>query len=107
MAASDQCAATNTTRDLSPSNRMKAQSGECWGDSAPPSGKATPQVRVLAERHGGDVSFSFDSNGRSVWVMALFGKSAPPALRTVSDGEMPWTPLDDEQEEGKDEEGEN
>ena len=43
--------------------------------------------------------FSSDSNGRSVWVMALFGKGAPPALRTVSDGEVPWTPLDDEQEE--------
>jgi hypothetical protein len=34
-------------------------------------------------------------------------KGAPPALRTVSDGEVPWTPLDDEEEEGKDEEGEN
>jgi hypothetical protein len=32
--------------------------------------------------------------------VALFGKGAPPALRTVSDGEVPWTPLDDEQEEG-------
>jgi len=39
--------------------------------------------------------------------LALFGKGAPPALRTVSDGEVPWTPLDDEEEEGKDEEGEN
>jgi len=36
--------------------------------------------------------------------MALFGKGAPPALRTVSDGEVPWTPLDDEEEEGSDEE---
>ena len=85
---------------------MKAQSGECWGDSTPPSGKATPQVRAMAERYGGDVSFNFDSNGRSVWVMALFGKGAPPTLRTVSDGEVPWTPLDDEQEErGNEEEG--
>lgn len=40
--------------------------------------------------------------------VALFGKGAPPALRRVSDGEVPWTPLDDEQEEEeKDEEGEN
>jgi hypothetical protein len=70
--------------------------------------KATPQMRVMAERYGRDVSFNFDSNGRSVWVMALFGKGAPPALRTVSDGEVPWTPLNDEQEEEeKDEEGEN
>jgi hypothetical protein len=69
--------------------------------------KATPQMRVMAERCGGDVCFNFDSNGRSVWVMALFGKGAPPALRTVSDGEVPWTPLDDEEEEGKDEEGED
>ena len=69
--------------------------------------KATPQVRALAERYGGDVSFNFDSNGRSVWVMALFGKGAPPTLRTVSDREMPWIPLDDEQEEdGDEEEGE-
>ena len=38
--------------------------------------------------------------------MALFGKGAPPALRTVSDGEVPWIPLDDEQdEEGIEEEG--
>ncbi len=61
--------------------------------------KSTPQVRVLAERYGGDVSFSFDSNGRSVWVMALFGKDAPPTLRTVSDGEVPWIPLDEKQGE--------
>ncbi len=40
--------------------------------------KATPQVRVLAERYGGDVAFSFDSNGRSLWVMAVFGNGAPP-----------------------------
>ena len=65
--------------------------------------KATPQMRVVVERYGGDVSFTFDSNGRSVWVMALFGKGAPPALRTVSDGEVPWTPLDDEEEEDGDE----
>ncbi len=70
--------------------------------------KATPHVRVLAERYGGDVAFSFDSNGRSVWVMALFGKDAPPAVRTVSDREMPWIPLDEEQEEdGNGEESEN
>jgi hypothetical protein len=61
--------------------------------------KSTPQVRVLAERYGGDVSFSFDSNGRSVWVIAVFGKGAPPKLRTVSDGEVPWIPLDDKQQE--------
>ena len=63
--------------------------------------KATPQMRDVVERYGGDVSFNFDSNGRSVWVMALFGKGAPPALRTVSGGEVPWTPLDDEQDEGE------
>jgi len=67
--------------------------------------KATPQMRVMAERYGGDVSFNFDSNGRSVCVMALFGKSAPPALRTVSDGEVPWIPLDEDQEGGNEEEG--
>ncbi len=42
--------------------------------------KATPQLRALAERYGVDVSFSFDSNGRSVWMVAVFGKGAPPAL---------------------------
>jgi len=67
--------------------------------------KATPQMRVMAERYGRDVSFNFDSNGRSVWVMALFGKGAPPALRTVSDGEVPWIPLDEDQEGGNEEEG--
>ena len=66
--------------------------------------KATPQMRVMAERYGRDVSFNFDSNGRSVWMTVLFGKGAPPALRTVSDGEVPWTPLDDQQEEGDNEE---
>ncbi len=40
--------------------------------------KATPQVRTLAERYGGNVSFSFNSNGRSVRVLALFRKGAPP-----------------------------
>jgi hypothetical protein len=50
------------------------------------------------------VSFSFDSNGRSVWVTALFGKGAPPTLRTVSDREVPWIPLDDAQEEDGNEE---
>ena len=70
--------------------------------------KATPQVRALAGRYRGDVSFSFDSNGRSVWVIALFGKGAPPTLRTVSDREVPWIPMDDEQEEdGNEEEGED
>jgi len=52
------------------------------------------------------VAFSFDSNGRSVWVMALFGKGAPPAVRTVSDREVPWIPLDEEQDEGGNEEEE-
>ena len=66
--------------------------------------KATPQVRALAERYDGNVSFSFDSNGRSVWVVALFGKEAPPALRTVSDQEVPWASLDDEQEKEDEEE---
>ena len=62
--------------------------------------KTTPQVRALAERYGGDVAFSFDSNGRSVWVVALFGKSAPPMLRTVSDGDIQWSHLCEDQEEG-------
>ena len=62
------------------------------------------QVRSLLERYGGDVSFSFDSNGRSVWMTALFGKDAPPTLRTVSDREVPGIPLDDEQEGDGDEE---
>ena len=36
--------------------------------------------------------------------VALFGKGAPPALRRVSAGEVPWTAVDDEEEEGSDEE---
>jgi len=68
--------------------------------------RATPQVRALAGRYWKNVAFSFDSNGRSVWVMALFGKDTPPAVRTVSDREVPWIPMDEEQgEEGNDEEG--
>ena len=37
-------------------------------------------------------------------MVALFGKDAPPTLRMVPDSEVPWTPLDDEQEEDGDEE---
>jgi hypothetical protein len=40
--------------------------------------RAAPQVRALAGCYGRNVSFSFDSNGRSVWVMARFGRGAPP-----------------------------
>ena len=64
---------------------------------------ANSQVRSLAERYGGDVSFSFDSNGRSVWVVALFGKGAPPTLRRVSDAEALWLPLVEDEDEGSDE----
>ena len=66
--------------------------------------KATPQVRALLERYGGDVAFNFDSDGRSVWLMALFGKGAPPTLRTVSDQEVPWASLDEQHDEDGDEE---
>ena len=45
--------------------------------------KATPQMRVMAERYSGDVFFNFDSTRRSVWAMALFGKGAPLALSAV------------------------
>ena len=58
----------------------------------------------VIERYRGDVPFSLDSDGRSVWVMALFGKGAPPRLRTVSDTEVSWIPLDDEQEDDRNEE---
>lgn len=65
--------------------------------------KTTPQVRELAERYGGEVSFTFDSNGRSVWVVALFGKDAPPAVRTVPEDEVSWSSGDDDQEDEEDE----
>jgi hypothetical protein len=71
--------------------------------------RATPQVRSFAERYGADVAFSFDSNGRSVWVMALFGKGAPPVTASFlrdgppgllrMSGRGDGIPLDDEQEE--------
>lgn len=50
--------------------------------------EATPQVRVLAERYGGDVAFNFDSNGWLVWVMALFGKDAPPIAPSTRSGQV-------------------
>jgi len=73
-------------------------------------------MRVMAERYGRDVSFNFDSNGRSVWVMALFGKGAPPVALSLlrdgpagllrSSGRGDGIPLDDEQDEaGNEEEG--
>ncbi|MBZ0168882.1 hypothetical protein MELA_02222 [Candidatus Methylomirabilis lanthanidiphila] len=69
--------------------------------------KATPQVRELAERYGGNVSFTFDSNGRSVWVVALFEKSAPPAVRTVPKEKVSWSSGYDDQEDEDDEEGDD
>ena len=65
--------------------------------------KATPQVRELAERYGDGVSFTFDSNGRSVLVVALFEKSAPPAVRMVPEDEVSWPSGNDDQEDGDDE----
>ena len=51
---------------------------------------------------------ALQTSTRSVWVMAVFGKDAPPALRTISASEVPWIPLNDEQEEdGNDEEDQN
>jgi len=38
--------------------------------------KATPQVRSLLERYGGDLSFSFDSNGRAVWWWRSSGRAS-------------------------------
>ena len=98
--------------------------------------RATLQVRSLLERYRGDVAFNFDSNGRSVWVMARFGKGTPPltpstGLRTGFDpsrrpsgflrvngidyadllrssGRGDGIPLDDEQgENGNEEEDQN
>jgi hypothetical protein len=66
--------------------------------------KTNSQIRVLAERYDGDVSFTVDSDGRSVWVVALFGKSAPPALRTVPVEAVSWSSAYEDQEEGSDEE---
>ena len=40
--------------------------------------EAQRRLEFSAERYGCDVSFNFDSNGRSVWVMAMFGRGAPP-----------------------------
>lgn len=37
-------------------------------------------------------------------MMALLGKGAPPTLRRVSEGEVPWMALDEEQEEDEDDE---
>lgn len=35
--------------------------------------------------------------------MAVFGKGAPPALKTLSDSEVPWASLDEEQEDDENE----
>jgi hypothetical protein len=54
--------------------------------------RAAPLVRALAGCDRRNVSFSFDSNGRSVWVMALLGKGAPPLtlLRRAQDRPFDW-----------------
>ncbi|MDE2058261.1 MAG: hypothetical protein KGL31_05480 [candidate division NC10 bacterium] len=66
--------------------------------------RAHPQVRAIAERYDSAVSFIFDSDGRSVWVVALFSKSAPPALRTVPDDAVSWSSEYEDQEESSDDE---
>lgn len=66
--------------------------------------RAHPQVRAIAERYDSTVSFTFDSNGRSVWVVALFSKSAPPALRTVPDDAVSWSSAYEDEEESSDDE---
>lgn len=66
--------------------------------------KVTPRIRELAERYGGSVSFTFDSNRQSVWVVALFGKGAPPAVRMVPEEAVSWSSGDDEGEDEDDEE---
>lgn len=63
-----------------------------------------PQVRAMAERYDSAVSFTFDSDGRSVWVVALFGKSAPPVLRTVPDDAVSWSSTYEDQEDSSDDE---
>lgn len=68
---------------------------------------AHSQVRTLAERYGGDVAFVFDSDGRSVWVMALFEKSAPPSLRMVPVEAVSWPSMDEDQEDSSTEEEED
>ncbi len=62
------------------------------------------QVRSLVERYGGDVSFTFDSDGRSVWVVVLFDKDAPPAVRTVPDDAVSWPSGYEDQEDSSTEE---
>ena len=52
----------------------------------------TPLVRPLLERYRGDVPFSLDSDGRSLWVMALFGKGATP----IAPSRRPKGPPQDE-----------
>lgn len=61
--------------------------------------KVTPQIRELTERYGGSVAFTFDSNRQSVWVVALFGDGAPPAVRMVPEKAVSWSSGDDEEEE--------
>ena len=69
--------------------------------------RSTPQVRTLAERYHGGVMFPFDSNGTSVWVVAVFDNGAPPALREMSDGGCPWPAQEDDQEDGGEEKTES
>ena len=66
--------------------------------------RATPLMRALVERHGGEISFTFDSNGRSVWLVGVFDKSGPPTVRKVKEGEYPWPPMVEDSEDA--EEGE-
>lgn len=70
--------------------------------------KASPEIRALTERYGGHVFFTLDSNRQSVWVVALFEKSAPPALRTVPDDAVSWSSVyevcEDQEDSSDDEE---
>lgn len=39
-----------------------------------------PNIRQLSERYGKGVTFLFDSDSHTVWIIALFSNDAPPIL---------------------------
>lgn len=63
------------------------------------------EVRLIQERYGSGVRFMFDSDDVNVWVLVIFGSSAPPLIRE-DESEYSGQPFDPDLFDDLEEEGE-
>jgi len=66
-----------------------------------------PQIKTLQERYGRGVTFVFDSDGHEVWVIAIFSSDAPPILKDDDDFPGEPYPLESDEHEPSDADGED